>query len=141
MKRYSSAASLVLALLAVLGLAGPMAAGEQVPFRGRFAGVVTLSGGPEILTAAVNATGNATQLGQFTLAIPHLGPLPFPFHGPPPGSISSWRPTATRSPLALPGKSIRYPAASPLWQPRPSQAVRAGSLAPPGASLTSTLYW
>ena len=82
MKRHSSAASLVLALLAVLGLAGPVAAGEQVPFKGRFAGVVIVTGGPSILFAAVDATGNATDLGQFTLAIPHQvnrGTSPFPF--------------------------------------------------------------
>jgi hypothetical protein len=82
MKRHSSAASLVLALLAVLGLAGPVAAGEQVPFEGRFSGVATVSGGPTILIGNVNATGNATQLGSFTLQIPHLvnrGTDPFPF--------------------------------------------------------------
>ena len=74
MKRHSSAASLVLALLAVLGLAGPVAAGEQVPFGGSFTGVVTVTvtpGSPPIASANVNATGEATQLGQFTLAIPH----------------------------------------------------------------------
>ena len=85
MKRHSSAASLVLAVLAVLGLAGPVAAGEQVPFKGSFAGVVCVTVDPidpAILSAAVNATGNATELGQFTLAIPHQvnrGTSPFPF--------------------------------------------------------------
>jgi hypothetical protein len=34
MKRHSSTASLALAVLAILGLAGPSAAGEQVPFKG-----------------------------------------------------------------------------------------------------------
>ena len=71
MKRHSSAASLVLALLAVLGLAGPVAAGEQVPFKGSFAGVAIQSGVPPIVSVEVDATGNATHLGQFTLAIPH----------------------------------------------------------------------
>src|SRR5438445_13180165 len=74
MKRHSFAASLVLAVLAALGLAGPVAAGEQVPFKGSFAGVVCVTVdpiNPAILTVAVNATGNATELGQFTLAIPH----------------------------------------------------------------------
>ena len=74
MKRHSFAASLVLAVLAALGLAGPVAAGEQVPFRGRLAGVVTVTvipGSPPIASANVNATGVATHLGQFTLAIPH----------------------------------------------------------------------
>ena len=43
MKRYSSAAGLALAVVAVLGLAGPVAAGEQVPFKGSFEGVVTIT--------------------------------------------------------------------------------------------------
>src|SRR5437773_12580504 len=46
MKRHSSAASLVLALLAVLGLAGLVAAGEQVPFEGSFEGVATVTVAP-----------------------------------------------------------------------------------------------
>ena len=70
MKRYSSAASLGLAVF-VLGLTGPLAAAQQVPFLGRLDGVVTMTGVPPIVSALVNATGNATQLGQFTLAIPH----------------------------------------------------------------------
>jgi hypothetical protein len=73
MKRHSSAACLALAIFAVMGLAGPAAAGEQVPFRGRLEGVVTVTpvNPPFIVDVLVNATGNATQLGQFTLAIPH----------------------------------------------------------------------
>jgi len=63
----------VLAVLVVLGLAGPVAAGEQVPFKGSFAGVaiVTPTDDPNIVSVAVDATGKATELGQFTLAIPH----------------------------------------------------------------------
>ena len=72
MKRYSSAPSLGLAVLAVLGLAGRVPAGEPVPFLGRLDGVVTITGAPPIVSVVVNATGNATQLGQFTLAIPHV---------------------------------------------------------------------
>src|SRR5262249_40287901 len=49
----------------------PAAAGEQVPFSGRLEGVVTVTGFPPTLSVLVNAKGNATQLGQFTLAIPH----------------------------------------------------------------------
>jgi hypothetical protein len=71
-KRHSSAASLVLAVLAVLGLAGPVAAGEQVPFTGSFAGVATITPVNDTLrSVAVDATGTATELGPFTLAIPH----------------------------------------------------------------------
>jgi hypothetical protein len=54
-----------------MGSAGPSAAAQQVPFLGRLDGVVTMTGVPPIVSALVNATGNATQLGQFTLAIPH----------------------------------------------------------------------
>lgn len=69
MKRYSSAASLALAVVAVLGLTQPAAA--QVPFGGRLEGVVTITGLPPIVSVLVIAKGNATQLGQFMLAIPH----------------------------------------------------------------------
>ena len=41
MKRYSSAVSLALAVVSVLGLAGPVAAGEQVPFQGTYEGSFT----------------------------------------------------------------------------------------------------
>ena len=73
MKRHSFAASIALAVLAVLGLAGPALAQQQVPFKGSLAGVVTISPlTPPYVSVLVNATGNATQLGQFTLAIPHI---------------------------------------------------------------------
>jgi len=45
-----------------------------VPFKGSFGGDAFVNGGPPFTTIAtveVNATGNATQLGSFTLAIPH----------------------------------------------------------------------
>jgi len=71
MKRYSSTASVALAVLTVLGLAGPVAAGEQVPFKGSFAGDAFQSGVPPIVDVAVDATGKATDLGRFTLTIPH----------------------------------------------------------------------
>jgi hypothetical protein len=65
--------TLSMVTVSVLGLAGPLAAGEQVPFSGRFEGVVTVTPvSPPIFSVLVNATGTATQLGQFTLAIPHL---------------------------------------------------------------------
>ena len=73
MKRHRFAASLALAALAVLGLADPVGAGMQVPFKGDLNGVVTVSPPtPQGLPVVVNATGKATQLGQYTLAIPHL---------------------------------------------------------------------
>src|SRR5262245_23004532 len=62
---------LVVAALAVLGLAGPVAAGEQVPFKGSLEGDFTTSVNFPIVSVIVDATGNATQLGKFTLTIPH----------------------------------------------------------------------
>ena len=59
-----------LAALAVLGLAGPVAAGEQVPFKGDLEGDDTTTPlTPPFFSATVEATGNATQLGEFTLTI------------------------------------------------------------------------
>jgi hypothetical protein len=73
MIRHSSAASLALAFLAVLGLAGPVPAGEQVPFKGSFEGDVTVSPlAPPLVMVDVEATGNASHLGLFTLDIPHV---------------------------------------------------------------------
>ena len=72
MKRHSFAASLALAILAVLGLAGPVLAQQQVPFKGSLEGVVTVTPlKPPNVSVLVKATGNATHLGQFALAIPH----------------------------------------------------------------------
>ena len=72
MKRHSFAASLVLAVLAALGLAGPVAAGERVPFKGSFAGVVTITSDTSTTRCGdVDGTGIATHLGLFTVTIPH----------------------------------------------------------------------
>jgi hypothetical protein len=73
MKYRRSAASLALALLAVVGLAGPVPAGEQVPFKGSFEGDVTVTPlAPPFVMVDVEATGEATHLGTFTLDIPHV---------------------------------------------------------------------
>jgi hypothetical protein len=73
MKRHRRAAGLALAVLSVLSLAGPAAAGEQVPFKGSLGGDVTVTPlAPPSLQVDVEATGEATHLGQFTLDIPHL---------------------------------------------------------------------
>jgi hypothetical protein len=73
MTRHSFAAYVVLAAVAVLGLASTAAAGKQVPFSGRLDGVVTRTPiDPVFDSVLVDATGNATQLGQFTLAVPHV---------------------------------------------------------------------
>ncbi len=73
MKRYSSVAGLALAVVVVLGLAGPVAAGEKVPFNGHFEGDVTITPlAPPSVKVDVEASGKATHLGKFTLDIPHV---------------------------------------------------------------------
>jgi hypothetical protein len=73
MNRHRLATGLALAVLGVLSLAGPAAAGEQVPFKGSLGGSVTVTPlAPPSLQVDVEATGKATHLGQFTLDIPHL---------------------------------------------------------------------
>ena len=70
---FRSAAAFVLTALAVVGLARPAAAGNQVPFQGSLEGIVTHTPiDPVFDSVLVDATGIATQLGQFTLAIPHI---------------------------------------------------------------------
>src|SRR5262249_18388695 len=64
--------SLALAVVAVLGLVGPAAAGEQVPFHGELAGDVTRTPDPPFILVDIEATGTATQLGHFALDVPHL---------------------------------------------------------------------
>jgi hypothetical protein len=77
MKRFGFAFAIALSVVAVLGRADTVAADEQVPFKGSFAGDVTVTPpppplGPPYVSAYVEAAGNATHLGQFTLDIPHL---------------------------------------------------------------------
>jgi hypothetical protein len=71
MNRQSIAASLTLAVVAALGLAGSAAAEELVPFKGTVEGVRVARTplDPPFVFAQINATGNATQLGQFKVVI------------------------------------------------------------------------
>ena len=71
MKRHTSVLGLALAAFTLLGLVGPVAAGQQVPFHGSLAGAFTISDSFPIATVSANLTGNATHLGRFTLALPH----------------------------------------------------------------------
>lgn len=61
------------AALAALALAGPVSAGEQVPFKGTLAGTATITplGGP-MVAVEIDASGTATYLGRFTLEAPHV---------------------------------------------------------------------
>jgi len=72
-----SAIRLQLTLVALtallLTLAGPAAAGDQVTFRGRLQGTVTVTPlDPPLASVLIEASGTATKLGRFTLEVPHL---------------------------------------------------------------------
>ena len=69
MKRFRFAAGLALAVVVVLGLGGPAAAAEQVPFGGKLEGDVTLTPAPPLLLEDIEAMGIATQLGHFMLDV------------------------------------------------------------------------
>jgi hypothetical protein len=74
MNCYSSAASLVLAVLATLSMAGSAAAQHQAPFHGVFEGDYTVTPIPGTPTASlvVSASGHGSQVGAFDLEIPHV---------------------------------------------------------------------
>lgn len=57
----------------IVALAGPVSAGDQVPFRGTLAGTATITplGGP-MVAVEITASGTATYLGRFTLLAPHV---------------------------------------------------------------------
>jgi hypothetical protein len=62
-----------MALVLVLSLAGPVAAGDQVPFKGSLEASATVTPlAPPLASVLIEGTGNATQLGAFTVEIPHL---------------------------------------------------------------------
>ena len=72
MKRFCSTAGVALAVLGVLALAGRAAAGEPVPFKGSLGGDVTHTPvDARTDFVVVEAAGTATQLGRFTLDVPH----------------------------------------------------------------------
>jgi hypothetical protein len=64
--------SSVAVLALVFSLAGPVAAGDPVPLRGTLEGTVTVTPlEPPFESVDIEGTGNATQLGRFTLEVPH----------------------------------------------------------------------
>lgn len=57
----------------VLCLAGPVSAGDQVPFRGAMSGTATITPvDPPIVSVLLETSGVASQLGRFTLEAPHI---------------------------------------------------------------------
>jgi hypothetical protein len=56
-----------------ISAAGRVAAAEKVPFKGSLEGTATIAPlTPPLASVRIEATGNATQLGGFTVAIPHI---------------------------------------------------------------------
>ena len=52
---------------------GASSAGEQTTFKGSLGGTVTVTPvNPPIASVLIEATGNATKLGRFTLEVPHV---------------------------------------------------------------------
>jgi hypothetical protein len=72
MIRFRSPVSLALTFVVVFALGGLASAGDQVPFNGTLQGDVTRTPAPPLVLADINATGNATHLGRFTLDVPHV---------------------------------------------------------------------
>lgn len=71
MRHYSSAVRLALAVVSILGLTGPVHAGEQVPFKGSVEGrhVSRTPLDPPFVFDVFELMGQATQLGRFELVI------------------------------------------------------------------------
>lgn len=65
-------AGLIAAALLV-GLAGPVSARDQIPFKGTLSGTAVVTPlNPPIVAVTIDATGTATHLGRFTLVAPHV---------------------------------------------------------------------
>lgn len=62
----------VIAAALIVCLAGPVSAGDQVPFRGSMSGSATITGQPPIVSVLLETSGTASQLGRFTLEAPHI---------------------------------------------------------------------
>ncbi len=57
----------------LVGLAGPVSAGGEVPFRGTLAGTASVTPlTPPMVSVRIEATGTATHIGRFTLQAPHV---------------------------------------------------------------------
>jgi hypothetical protein len=64
------------ALFLTAALAGPVAAGAEVPFKGRLEGFFTVTPlVPPFARVLIEATGNATHLGRFTVENRHVVPF------------------------------------------------------------------
>jgi hypothetical protein len=71
MRCHSSKVILTLVVMAVLGLSGPVVAGNLVPFQGRLEGTYTRTTVFPFAHIELSGRGQATQLGQFAFYMPH----------------------------------------------------------------------
>jgi hypothetical protein len=72
-KAFRLLLSAVTLVAMVLTVAGPVAASDEVSFRGQLAGTVTVTPlDPPLASVLIEAGGTASQLGSFTLEVPHL---------------------------------------------------------------------
>jgi len=82
MKRFRLAFAIALSVSAALGLAGPVSAGEMVPFKGNLEGALTNRipfPAPPAFLDRIETAGTATLLGEFELvqvAVVDLGVVP-----------------------------------------------------------------
>ena len=61
------------AIALALCLAGPVSAGDQIPFKGTLAGTASITPlTPPMVAVRIEASGTATYLGRFTLEAPHV---------------------------------------------------------------------
>jgi len=66
--RAAFTTAVVVAVAVLFSLAGLVAAGEQVPFKGSLDGSVTITPiNPPVVSVRIEATGNGTHLGRYTL--------------------------------------------------------------------------
>ena len=73
MTRHISAAGFALGVLTLLVFAAPVAARDQVPFKGRLDGVATVAPlTPPFVSVNIEGSGQATHLGNFEVSIPHV---------------------------------------------------------------------
>src|SRR3989442_712374 len=58
----------ITAMFLTAALAGPVAPGEKVPFKGSLQGAATIAPlAPPLISVVIEGTGNATHLGRFTV--------------------------------------------------------------------------
>ena len=65
--------ALIAALALAMALVAPVAAADTVPFKGSLSGSVTVTPlTPPLASVVIDGGGFATQLGRFTLEVPHV---------------------------------------------------------------------